>query len=259
LNINTHFIRSWFTTHLRSERDLYAYVCLRKNYGSRSGYVDVQLFSGSAGYNPGSSLLYADLKKMVKYGLATKVKSGVWHFHSHYRLDPTNRFVQIPDSAFESLDNFKAFLYALGGRMWLSVLNYQQFKSNLDLKDKAPHKRDVCKPGHLKECEYALSLAAKFTGTEEKSKCRKTTWKFRNLAWKLGYASGEKTLSFLTDDRDNFLHWLQHHPEQARLIEMKDGAAWTISGYQQSFNVILKLIRKKVRSGSAICPNSILC
>lgn len=246
MNLNTKFIRTWLTTDLRSVKDLYAYACLRKEFSNHSGYVQVHCFKGSAGYNPGGSAFYSLMSRLVKYGLITKVKRGVWHLTSHYRLETSRRFVQVPDSALESFDNFKAFLYATGGRMWLSHLNYEMFKSTLDLRDKAYHKRDVHKTKRLTECKYALSMGRKFFGV----KSDKTIAKYRDLSWSLGYASGEKTLSFLTDDRDNFLHWLRNHPEKARLTVMKDGAAWELLGYQQSFHVRLKFFRKKVGSNN---------
>lgn len=243
MNINTQFIRNWLSSQ-RSVKDLYAYVCLRKEVSQKSGYVNVHLVhtkSATAGWKPGSSVFYSTLSRLVKYGLVTKVKRGVFHITSHYRIEDSRRFVQIPDSAFESIENFTAFLYAAGGRMWLSHLNRERYRSTIDPRDKASHKRDVIKTQRLTECQYALSMGRKFLGV----KSDKTVAKYRDLSWALGYASGEKALSFLTDNRTEFLDWLPYHPEKARLIVMKDGAAHELLGYDQGFNLRLKFARKK--------------
>lgn len=240
MNLNTQFIRNWLSSS-RSVKDLYAYVCLRKEVSQCSGYVQIHTYNATAGWKPGSSVFYSTLSRLVKYGLVTKVKRGVFHITSHYRIEGSRRFVQIPDSAFESIENFTAFLYAAGGRMWLANLNRERYRSNIDLRDKASHKRDAHKTQRLTECQYALSMGRKFLGV----KSDKTVSKYRDLSWALGYSSGEKVLSFLTSDRTEFLDWLPYHPEKARRIVMKDGTAHELMGYDQGFNLRLKFARKK--------------
>jgi hypothetical protein len=233
--------------------ELYVYLMIKTQSSHSSGFSEDK-------YRPGQFccsrfLLFRSIANLKKQGLIQENGEKLF-LPSHYRVAATmfgtgsHAFIDIPIEEFKTMTEFKAYIYALAGRLFQKKLQTSRFKSRVDLKDKAYHKtNDVTNNrGQVDNgIQYSLGLASSYLGVSEK-----TVWKYRNKAKEMGYVKITPVLEHITNDRDNFFDWLRFHPEYARRTVVKYGLGtksyWMLLGYNQDFSDI-KIKRRKVQSG----------
>ena len=234
--------------------ELYVYLRIKADGSNSSGYISLR-------YEPGQYIcsrffLFRSIARLKKQGLIQENGKKLF-LPSHYRVaasmfgSGSHAFVDIPIEEFKTMTEFKAYIYALAGRLFQKKLSTSKFKSRMDLRDKAYHKpNDVNNNRDQvgdKGIQYSLSLASRYLGLSEK-----TVWKYRNLASKYGYVKMTPILEHITDSKEDFFDWLRFHPEYARRTVVKAGLGtkhyFMLLGYHQDFTNI-KLSRRKVSAG----------